>query len=136
MVTQSSSTSWLYSHDKPKKSRVVHFNRLKPFRQRSEPLTPPVLLVPRQSISSEETEGNTSELESTVANSDGEDNPTEDADSPTRSSTIENSNPDGKEVIELQEPTPVLRCSTLRRRRPDWYGNVVTMQTSGSALDD
>jgi hypothetical protein len=90
--------------------------------------------VPRQSISSGESEG--SELESTVASSDGEDDFTEEADSPSRLSTTENCNTDSEEVIELQEPAPVLRCSIRRRRQPDWYGNVVTMQISESESDD
>ena len=126
----------IQNEKKLKKCRVVHFNQLKPFRQRPEPLTPPMPLVPRWSILSEECESDTSELESTIASSDSEDNSVDQADSPMRSSTTENSNPDDEEVTEQPEPAPVLRCSTRHRRRPDWYGNVVTMQTSESELDD
>ena len=92
--------------------------------------------MPRQSISSEESECDTSELESTTASSDSEDNTADQADSPMRSSTTENSDPDDEQITEQPEPAPVLRRSTRRRRRPDWYGNVVTMQTSESELDD
>ena len=88
-------------------------------------------LVPRQSTSEKsDSDSDASELESTTAISDSEDNSVDQADSPTRPSTTDNSNP---EVAE--EPAPVLRHSTWQRRRPDWYGNVVTMQTSESELD-
>ena len=120
---------------KLKKCRVVHFNRLKPFRQRPESLSSPMPLAPRQSTSEEfDSDSDTSELESTTASSDSEDNSVDQANSPTRPSTKDNSNPDEEEVAE--EPAPVLRRSTRQRRRPDWYGNVVTMQTSESELDD
>ena len=58
---------------KLKKCRVVHFNRLKPFRQRPESLTSPMPLAPRQSISEEsDSDSDNSELESPSASSDSE----------------------------------------------------------------
>ena len=120
---------------KLKKCRVVHFNRLKPFRQRPEPLTPPIPLVPRQSISSEESECDTSELESTIASSDSEDNTADEADSPIRSSTTENSDPDDEEVTEQPESAPVLRRST-RQTSARLVWKCCPMQTSESELDD
>lgn len=77
---------------KLEKYRVVHFSRLEPFRQCPIPLTPPMPLVPGQSIWSV-SESDTSELKSTITGSDSEDNSADQAESPTQSSTTENPNP-------------------------------------------
>ena len=92
--------------------------------------------MPRQNlyVSSEESESNMSELES--LSSDSDDDFPEQMNMPLVPSTTENSDHEFKETAESQEPEPMLRRSTRQRRRPDWYGNVVTLQTSDSELDD
>ena len=89
----------------------------------------------RQNIDvySDESERSASEQE--PSSSDSDDDFPEQMNMPTLPSTTENSVQDD-ETVEQQEREPMLHRSTRQRCHPDWYGNVVTLQSSESEVND